>query len=581
MRPAYFYKKLSILAIIAVSLVTFLFIETSPVLAQDVKDVIKDYRSFPLINSRIMIWVIAQLHLMFAAFVLAVPMFVIITEIIGVCTGEEKFDRLSKEFTKLLPIAFSITATFGAILLFLLIGLYPKFTGYLTEIFSGTMYIYVFLFFGEAFTLYAYYYTWDWMKGSRFSKWGHVTIGVFLNLFGTALMFIANAWVCFMMSPGGINENTFELTNLWSAVNNPLWWPINVHRLIANVAFGGSIVGAYAAFKFLGAKGPDEKAHYDWMAYVGNFIATFALIPLPFAGYYLAFEIRHYDFSLITILMGGSFAWLFIIQAVLIGILFIGTNYYLWIGMKKIPGAERFKKFIIFMLAMLIIGIAVWMTPHTMVASLEEARKMGAAHHPLLDFFGQMPAKNTAVNLVILTTFLSFLLYRRANKVATVGWKGIGSIVQWLMFGAATVIVLYYGIISFPPTPKDVAIRYSIYQVFPVLGCIIGVLIIDIPLFRKSKSLGGVAWGEMPARSQYVLFLIAVTFTLLMGLMGFARSGMRGPWHVYGVMKDTSEFAFTPTLGFASTVISIVTLIFFGFIAFVFWLSQFGGTRKE
>ena len=29
-----------------------------------------------------------------------------------------------------------------------------------------------------------------------------------------------------------------------------------------------------------------------------------------------------------------------------------------------------------------------------------------------------MSAKNTAVNLMILTTFLSFLLYRRANKQA-------------------------------------------------------------------------------------------------------------------------------------------------------------------
>ncbi|HHT9125535.1 MAG TPA: cytochrome ubiquinol oxidase subunit I [Candidatus Brocadiia bacterium] len=579
MRPDCFQRKLSFLIIIIP--LFLLFYVACPALAQDIKDVVKDYRHFPLISSRIAIWVIAELHLMFAAFVLAVPMFVLITEIIGVCTGDEKFDRLSKEFTKLLPVAFSITAIFGAILIVMLIGLYPKFTGYLMEIFSGTMYVYVFLFFGESFTLYAYYYTWDRMKDSRVTKWGHVTIGVFLNLFGTALMFLANAWVCFMMSPGGIDENTYALTSLWGAVHNPLWWPINVHRIIANVAFGGAIAAAYSAFKFLGSKGPDEKAHYDWMAYIGNFIATFALIPLPFAGYYLAFEIRKYDFALITILMGGSFAWLFIIQAVLIGVLFISTNYYLWTGMNKIPGAERYKKFIIFMLTMVFIGIAVWMTPHTMVASIEEARKMGAAHHPLLDFFGQMPAKNTAVNLVILTTFLSFVLYRRANKVATATWRHVGGALQIFMFAGAAITVLYFGISSFPPTPKDIAIRYSIYQVLPVIGCIIGVMGIDIPLFKKSKPLGGIRWGEMPVRSQYILFLIAITFTLLMGLMGFVRSGIRGPWHVYGVMKDASEAAFTPTLGFATTVISIVTVIFFGFIAFVFWLSQFGGTRKE
>ncbi|MEE9201829.1 MAG: cytochrome ubiquinol oxidase subunit I, partial [Dehalococcoidia bacterium] len=82
-----------------------------------------DYREFPIVGSRVAIWVIAQLHLMFAAFVLAVPIFAVIVEYIGVRTKDAKYDRLAKEFTKLLMVAFSVTATFGAILLFLLIGL--------------------------------------------------------------------------------------------------------------------------------------------------------------------------------------------------------------------------------------------------------------------------------------------------------------------------------------------------------------------------------------------------------------------------------------------------------------------------
>ena len=41
-------------------------------------------------------------------------------------------------------------------------------------------------------------------------------------------------------------------------------------------------------------------------------------------------------------MMGGFMSWLWIVQAVLIGVLFLVTNYYLWIGMARIPGAERF-----------------------------------------------------------------------------------------------------------------------------------------------------------------------------------------------------------------------------------------------
>ena len=85
---------------------------------------------------------------------------------------------------------------------------------------------------------------------------------------------------------------------------------------------------------------------------------------------------------------------------------------------------------------------------------------------------------------------------------------------------------------------------------------------------------GEVQWGRIPAISQYVLIFIAVTFTWLMGLMGYVRSGLRQHWHVYGVIRDTSVDAFTPTLGFATKVVSVTVLIFFALIGFVFWLSS-------
>ena len=78
----------------------------------------------------------------------------------------------------------------------------------------------------------------------------------------------------------------------------------------------------------------------------------------------------------------------------------------------------------------------------------------------------------------------------------------------------------------------------------------------------------------MPAISQYVLIFIAVTFTWLMGLMGYVRSGLRQHWHVYGVVRDTSPDAFTPTLGFATQVVSATVLAFFLLIGFVFWITS-------
>ncbi len=543
-----------------------------PALAQSVPDY-GEFSPFGL-GPRGAIWIAAQLHLMFAAFVLGVPMFAVVIEAIGIFGRQERYDRLAREFTRLLLVAYSATAIWGAILVFFLSTLYPRFWAYLTAIFAPSMWLYTGLFFLESFTLYLYYYGWDAWRHGRAKK-VHLGLGVLLNVWGTIVMFIANGWLTYMMSPPAeVTADTApQSVQLWSAIANATWMPINIHRLIANVVFGGAIVGAYAAYRFLTSKTDEERAHYDWMGYTGNFIAIGALIVLPFAGYYLGREIYEFNQQMGITMMGGFMSWLWIIQAFLIGVLFLAGNYYLWIGMGRIPGAERFQPYIKWMLLVLVIGVIVWATPHTMIADRDEIAAMGGTHHPFLGVLGVMSAKNTAVNLMILTTFLSFLMYRRANKDPVVSWARTGTVLQGAAFAIAAAVVLFFGIRGYFVT-AIVRIGFSVYQVLAVLATIVFVIGLDIAMMRGARSRGEIRWGQMPARSQYALIILAVTFTWLMGLMGFARSGIRQHWHVYEVIRDTSDQAFTPALGPAANMISVCVLIFFGLVGMIFWLGS-------
>ena len=525
-----------------------------------------EYRKFPYVGSRVAIWAVAQLHLLFAAFVLAVPIFALIIEAIGYKTGDIRYDRLAHEFAKLLSVSFSLTATFGACLTFMLIILYPKFTNYLMSVFSPTFLPYVLLFFAEAFFLYTYYYGWG-----KFHPLVHLGLGVGLNVVGTAIMFIANAWLTFMMSPKGVSAQG-ALISLTDAIYNYTWMPINVHRVIANVAFGGSVAAAYAAFKFLQATTDEERAHYDWMGYIGNFVAISAFLPLPFAGYWLAKEIYAYSQTLGLTMMGGAFSWLFIIQAVLIGNLFLGANYYLWLGMGRVEGRQGIQRVIKYLLIAIVLCFMVWATPRSIIATVSEVRAMRGSAHPVLGFLGVMSAKNTAVNILILTTFMSFLLYRRTGKVATVAWAKMGHAAQLTIFAAAAVFVIFLGVYGYF-VEASVRIGLSVPQVLSVLFAMVSITAIDLFLYRRATT-AEVRWGRIPAISQYVLIFIAVTFTWLMGLMGYVRSGLRQHWHVYGIIRDNSPDAFTPTLGFATQVVSVTVLIFFLLIGFVFWLSS-------
>ncbi len=531
-----------------------------------------EYRQLGKLNSRVVVWVLAQLHLLFAAFVLAVPIFAFIIEAIGYATGDRRYDRLAHDFTKLLSVSFSLTATFGAFLTFMLVLLYPKFMNYLFYVFSPTLAPYVGLFFLEAIFLYTYYYGWG-----KFHPLVHLGLGLGLNIVGTAIMFIANAWLSFMMSPGGVSE-TGVVLSVWDAFANFTWMPINIHRLIANVAFGGSVAAAYGAWMFLHAHNDEERAHYDWMGYTGNFVATIAFLPLPFAGYWLASEIYNYNQALGIMMMGGAFRWLFIIQAVLIGMIFLAANYYLWVGMGRIEGERRYQGAIKYLLAAIALCFAVWVTPRAIVATGSEIRAMGGTFHPVLRWLGLMSAKNTAVNILILTTFISFVLYLRAGKRAASPRARLGDWVQATLIAAAAAYVIYLGVYGYF-VEASIRIRFSVYMVLAVLIAIVGSLLINIVQLKGAMITAQPKWGKMPLFSQYVLIFIAVSFTWLMGLMGYVRSGLRQHWHVYGVMRDHSPDAYTPTLGYATKIVSVTVLLFFALIGFVFWLASLAGKK--
>jgi len=625
-----------------------------------------DYRQYAGLDSRNVIWVVSQLHLLFAAFVLGVPIFALITEFVGYRTQREQYDKLAHDFTKLLAAAFSTTAAFGGLLAFSLFALYPTFMSHLTDVFGDTYLWYGLLFFAEAFTMYFYLYSWKRLVGDK-KKW-HLLAGVLLNVFGVAVMLIANSWVTFMMTPPlaeveaetgrvlttGMIPLTAEWTGtLWEAINNPLWTPLNIHRFIGNIAFGGFIVAGYAAVRFLNTKREDLRSYYDWMGYIGSFIGVAALIPMPFAGYFMGREVYSYSAVMGNNMMGGTFSWTFIIQAILIGALFIGANFYLWSGMSRIPGAQRYNKYIKWLVVILIVCFAVWLTPHNLPLSPSEQAIIGGQFHPTLKFLGLMAAKNAVINFIIIATFGSFLIYRRANKGERmpVRQQGFGSkVTVGVGFGIVALALGWYASVLFglEPSTLNLSLDKGVYFTLPayllvaqilaglvavvmtfrdrgaqgqmlylgvvvvnsvlILGpygfvvmtqanpflrniavaqwlitmsALVFVTAIDIVLLRGAHEIGSIEWGKMTSRSQYALLMLLVGVVMLMSLMGYIRSGLREDWHIFGVLRDVSESAFTPTMAEMSRVVAGIVVVFMLLIAVVFWLAGLAESEGE
>jgi cytochrome bd-type quinol oxidase subunit 1 len=536
------------------------------------------YPRYGSLDNRILVWFVTQQHTYFGGFVLALPIFCVIIEFMGLMTRDQaaaaRYDGLARDVLKVALLALSLTAVVGSLMLGLFITLYPSFMRYMGGTFKAMMPVYALVFLGESLVLIAYYYSWDRMAAPTL-KWLHASLGMVANGLGAVLLLLANAWAAFMMAPAGVDAQGRYLGNAWHLLHSALWNPLNVHRFLADLMSGGAVVIAYAAYRFLTSKSDEEKAYYDWVGYIFLFVTVCALLPMPFAGYWLMRSVYAFRQSMGVTMMGGLLTWLFVVQALLVGVLFLGINYYLWQSMGRIRGGERYQGHLKYLVIALTACLFVWLTPHTIAMAPGEVKAMGGAQHPVIGNYGVMSAKNGAINVMICLTALSYMFYRRANRTITVPWARTGNIILAVLFGAGILNIIWLAVYGFY-LPASVRVGLSSPQAVSTFTLLLVGLLINRAMLRGAKVHGAIQWGKISARGMVALFGLAATFTWVMGLMGYIRSSGRLSWHINEVMPDLSPWASTPSLTFAAKMVTVNMVVFWSTALLLFWISSKG-----
>jgi hypothetical protein len=175
---------------------------------------------------------------------------------------------------------------------------------------------------------------------------------------------------------------------------------------------------------------------------------------------------------------------------------------------------------------------------------------------------------------------MSFIMYWRAGKEETATWAKLARAVMSGVLGVAAIVVIVLGVWGYF-VPAIVRINYfSVAQVLIVIFVMLTITPLTALLLRSARTTTEMIWGRMPPRAGYALVLNAVMVILLMTLMGYARSSSRVHWHIYGVMRDNSEYAYSPALGYAAAFMSLNTFLFCMLVAFIFWVATMGDKAK-
>ena len=508
---------------------------------------------FPYTGNRTAVWIVAQLHILFAGFILGAPIFVVISEWLGYRKQDPRYDRLAKEVTKVTVILYSMTALTGGLFIFVLLATYPQFTTWLiNHFFLIFAVIYPLLFIGETIVLYMYFYTWDAWKGDK--KGRHIALGVLLNLIGSITLFVIDGPTSFMNTPvraEGVSPAEFLASaSLWDKVFNYSWMPLNLHRLVGNVTFGGFIAGLIAAYMFMGAKKDEERAYYDWMGFVGNMIGVGALLFLPFMGYLLSYELCDYDASICPYMMADQLSMFFEMQGAMVGLIFLASNYYIWLSMKRIEGVERVRMTVLAPIVMVLLPLVMTkvLTDYPVPDPTSLAFLLPLLLAPVIlgRFIPLTVSSSTVIKVGFLMVVVGNAIWMTPHGFVPTGAKLV----------AELELPSDWNFLALMPAKNSAAFT------------LIFVTVVNYVIYNRAVSQGTIVWGKIDFASQFVLVFLAFSAIWTMGLMGAVRSLLRKYFHTYNLLPDFTAESFTPTLSYSAWWITGITVTFFAVVSF-------------
>jgi hypothetical protein len=521
---------------------------------------------FPYTGNRTAVWIVAQLHILFAAFILGAPIFVVISEWMGYRKQEPRYDRLAKEVTKVTVILYSMTALTGGLFIFVLLATYPQFTTwFINHFFLVFAVIYPLLFISETILLYLYFYTWDAWKGEKKAR--HIALGVLLNLIGLVTLVVINGPTSFMNTPvkaEGISPQEFlAAATLWDKIANYSWMPLNLHRIVGNVTFGGFVAGMIAAYMYMGAKKDEERAYYDWMGFVGNLIGVGAMLFLPFMGYLLAYELCDYDASICPYMMADQLSMFFEMQGAMIGLMFLASNYYIWLSMKRIEGVEKVRMTILAPIVMVALPLVMtkvmtdYPVPDPMslafllpliLAPFTVARFVPLVRFiPLVGrFIPQTVSARTVIKVGFLMVVVGDAIWLTPHGFVPTGAKLV----------AELELPSDWNFLALMPAKNSAAFT------------LVFVTVVNYVIYNRAIRQGTIIWGKIDFASQFVLIFLAFSSIWTMGLMGAVRSLLRKYYHTYNLLPDFTAESFTPTLSYSAWWITGITVVFFVVVSF-------------
>jgi cytochrome bd ubiquinol oxidase subunit I len=274
----------------------------------------------PIIGKNVVIAVLVQTHILFAAFIIGAVLVAATSEYLGMATKQPRYEGFARSLARFVVLLFASGAALAITFVLALVTLFPIFFSYLQNIFFWVFLVEAFMFLGQIIIVYAWYNVWDKLA---YRKTLHVTFGMIAGFFGLMAMTMIDAVASYMLTPAEAPVSDVARTFL-----NQTMVPLNMHRFVGNFSYVGFMVAGWAAWRYLRSTREEDREYYDWMGHWGLIWGFGFLILQPVIGYGYLKAIRESSPEAFDTIMLGDKAWVFNLLVTWIAILSIASTAY-------------------------------------------------------------------------------------------------------------------------------------------------------------------------------------------------------------------------------------------------------------
>ena len=276
----------------------------------------------PIIGKNVVIAVLVQTHILFAAFIIGAVIIAATSEYLGMVTKQNNYERFARNLARFVVLLFASGAALAITFVLALVTLFPVFFSILQNIFFWVFLVEAFMFLGQIIIVYAWYNVWDKLA---YRKSLHVVFGFVAGFFGLMAMTMIDAVASFMLTPAEVESQADLVARSFL---NQTMVPLNMHRFIGNFSYAGFLIAGWGAWRYLRTTREADREYYDWMGHFGLLWGFGFLIMQPVIGYGYLKGIRESAPEGFNVIMLGDKSWVFNLLVIWIAVMSIASTAY-------------------------------------------------------------------------------------------------------------------------------------------------------------------------------------------------------------------------------------------------------------